>query len=204
MPSITCKAGGSAHTHHSVDGVRNHYAAVNSSGLPALRGRQVFHNTRTSLAAANRPPQIEDDLSKMLMGVKDGRYAVKMHTEDTFKFIRISRPKKGKSAGYLKIQSQHAEQLGFVGMIHTSLAPNRRFLHAPSYIPYLRMLVCDPTTAAMEYGRIFKRCSRCGIQLTDDRSRFYCIGPECEKYWPEIIAMVEQQKGPYVIGWDNQ
>lgn len=199
MPSITCKAGGYAHTHHSVQEVRSHYGRTQPSP-----GRQVFNNTRTSVQAANTQPAIDDQLTAMLLGTKDGRYAVKMTPSDPFKFIRLSRPKNGKARGYLKIQSQHADRLASVGLVAVNRDSSKRFIYAPSYIPYLRMLVCDPTTAAMDYGRELKRCSRCGIDLTDDRSRWFNIGPECEKYWPEIIAIVTEKRGPYVPGWESK
>lgn len=197
MPSITCKAGGAGpHTHHSREEVKAHWQAHYGRGA----GRDLYHNTRATIAVE---PAIDDQLSAMLMNTKDGRYAVKMHADDPFKFIRLSRPNRGKARDYLKIQSQHAEALASVGLIHTSLEPRKRYLYAPSYIPYLRMLACDPTTAAMDYGREMRRCSRCGIQLTDDKSRWFSIGPECEKHWPDIIAMVLDKKGPYVPGWES-
>jgi Family of unknown function (DUF6011) len=149
------------------------------------------------------PPKIDDSLAAMLLATKDGRYAVKLNESDPFRFYRLSRPKNGKAKGYLKIQSQHAESLAFVGMIHTNGQASLRFLHQYDALPYLRLLACDPTTAAMDYGKEYKRCSRCGIQLTDDRSRWFAIGPECEKYWPDIIAMVLDKRGPYVPGWES-
>lgn len=161
--------------------------------------RQYYRNERANIFT----PAVDDLLTRMLLDTRDGRYAVKLDQSDPFRFIRISRPKNGKSAGYLKIQSQHAESLAPVASLRLDLDPRKRYLQNASYIPYLRMLVCDSTTAAMDYGRTLQRCSRCGIQLTDDRSRWFAIGPECEKYWPDIIGMVLDKKGPYVPGWES-
>jgi DNA-directed RNA polymerase subunit RPC12/RpoP len=181
--------------HETVDDVRV---------CSGINPRQVYHNARTSIQAANAQPQIENQLATMLLGTKDGRYAVKMHDADPYKFLRLSRPNQGKAKGYLKIQSQHSEHYQSIGLIALDGVGSKRFLYAPSYVPYLRMLVCDPTTAAMDYGREMRRCSRCGIKLTDDRSRWFNIGPECEKYWPEIIAITEDKRGPYVPGWETK
>ncbi len=167
-------------------------------------GRQLYQNTRAAIpapAATPRPPAIDDQLTKCLLLTKDGRYAVKMGPEDPFRFIRLSRPKNGKAKGFLKIQTQHSDTLMAAALIR--LDGGRRYVQQPDLLPYLRMLVCDTTTAAMDYGRAMRRCSRCGIVLTDDRSRWFSIGPECEKYWPEIIAMVLDKRGPYVPGWES-
>jgi hypothetical protein len=166
-------------------------------------GRQLYQNTRAAIPAtpAPRPPVIDDVLTKCLLATKDGRYAVKMGPDDPFRFIRLSRPKNGKSKGFLKIQTQHSEALAPAASIR--LDGSGRYVQQRDLLPYLRMLVCDPTTAAMDYGRAMRRCSRCGIRLTDDRSRWFSIGPECEKYWPEIIGMVLDKRGPYVPGWES-
>lgn len=155
--------------------------------------RPTFANTRSSVAAQ----AIDDQLAKMLLEVKDGRYAVRLDASHPFTFVRLSRPKNGKAAGFLKIQTQHSEAYQTVAMISTSLG-GRRYLHNESILVPLRLLVCDPTTAAYDYGAEMERCCRCGKELTDERSRWYAIGPECEKFAPEIFAMVQDKKGIYV------
>ena len=57
-------------------------------------------------------------------------------------------------------------------------------------------LVCiDHKTAAYHYGQELKACHICGRDLTDERSRYYSIGPDCETRHESFIWYVEEQKG---------
>lgn len=176
-------------------------------------GRGQFNTVRNSMQPQDqpvvrstpRPPQINDQLTNMLLATKDGRYAVRLDTNEPYKFLRLSRPTKGRSKDFLKIQSQHSDMLAIVAMIHVSGRASSRYLHDARYLPALRLLVCDPVTAMIEYGRRKGKCGRCGKTLTDDRSRFYAIGPECEKFRPDVLRRIESLfGGPYPgPGWEQ-
>jgi hypothetical protein len=126
----------------------------------------------------------------LLERVPDGRFAVSMSGEP-LTFLRVSRPKSGKWAGCLKVQTQHAERYeeawckwedGQVGVFK------------PSVEDLINVLISDWRGAARQFSKSRNRCARCGTELTDERSRHYGIGPECEKYWPEIITMVDEEE----------
>lgn len=196
--TIVCRAGGQAHTHTSPDPkqardmVQQHYTQP--------IGRTMYRTQRAAMTS-----QIDDQLAAMLLATRDGRFAVRPDDFSPWQFLRLSRPTKGRHAGWLRVQSQHSDMLSSVASIRVGGGASQRYLHAPNYLTALRLLVCDPVRATIEYGRRKNRCSRCGKTLTDDRSRFYAIGPECEKYWPDVLRQVEADfGGPYPgPGWDQ-
>jgi hypothetical protein len=136
----------------------------------------------------------------MVENMRDGRYAVAPGTagaeKDQHVFIRVSRPKTGKKKGALVIQTQHSDDYRpFItfwpsGQIYVA-KQNDRLDQA------LLMVAADPFTSAMKYAELWNVCSRCGKQLTDAKSRWYGIGPECEKHWPEIINYVNETRGAF-------
>lgn len=130
----------------------------------------------------------------MVRNTRDGRYAVELDGKWTF--LRFSRPKNGKRKGCLVVQTQHSEAYKPFVTFYPSgslfIAQNKSILDAA-----LMMVAADPFTSAMNYGRELGCCSRCGRELTDERSRYYSIGPECEKYWPEIINYINETKGVF-------
>lgn len=135
----------------------------------------------------------------MVENLKEGRYAVRRDTDDPFVFVRVSRPTRGRRRGCLVIQTQHSDWYeDFVtiypsGKVFTAKLTER--------LDMALFIVCaDPMTAAINYGRELGHCSRCGRELTDERSRYYSIGPECEKHWPEIIAHINEESGEWYLG----
>lgn len=127
--------------------------------------------------------------------MRDGRYAVDF--EGKWTFLRVSRPKHGALKGYFVVQTQHGESYAPLVTIGPSSAPithqtpNARLENA------LLVAACDPFTSAISYGIELGCCSRCGRELTDERSRWYSIGPECEKSWPEIVNYIDETKGAH-------
>lgn len=127
----------------------------------------------------------------LLENVPDGRFAVRFDEHEDWTFIRIVRPKHGDFKDCLKVQTQHGEAYqnawckwpdGQIGVFK------------PSLETYLNLLVCDWRGAARQYAKEKSVCARCGRDLTDERSRYYGIGPECERYWPEMITLVDEEK----------
>lgn len=133
----------------------------------------------------------------LLEQVRDGRYAVRPDAEAEWCFFRVSRPKNGRLKGCLKVQTQHGEEL----YDRLTVYPSGHVWIGPSGYKWTRndvdnrllLVVVDQNQAAIDYGREIGRCCRCGKELTDERSRHYGIGPECEKVWPHIIDLVDEQ-----------
>lgn len=126
----------------------------------------------------------------LLDRVPDGRYAVPGRGSDTLVFLRVSRPKRGSYKDTIKIQEQIAETLKTVYTVWPS-GKISRYVH---WIDgSLISLVANYKFAAALYGQEIEQCCRCGVTLTDERSRKYGIGPECEKHWPWVIEEVDER-----------
>lgn len=150
---------------------------------PAPREKRVFELT-------NRQKM----LVQLLDQVPDGRYAVQPDETVPLTFIRISRPKKGQYGGTIKVQTQHSDDL----ILRWVYWPSGRVSEYERSIEEKLLLVCvDSRRAATTYGRELGQCCCCGKTLTDERSRYYGIGPECEKKWPWIIQLVNERDGEY-------
>lgn len=131
-----------------------------------------------------------DLLNGLLEGVRDGYYAVQSDDSDPLTFLRVSRPKSGQFEGSVKIQTQHSEELKLAACKWKS---GYWSVYRKSVIDRLLILVLDPTKAGMKYAQELGHCLRCNKELTDERSRFYGIGPECEKVLPNHINWVNEQ-----------
>jgi len=130
----------------------------------------------------------------MVRNIRPGRYCVELGA-NMAKFIRVTLRDRGKMKGYTIIQSQHSES--FKTLI--SFSPTGSFwIYDNRYDMELMMVAADPWGCATRYGQKLNKCCACGKKLTDDRSRWYGIGPECETRWPEIINLVHQNKGEFV------
>lgn len=142
-------------------------------------------------------PEPKDFRREMIAGlidmVPDGYYAVQDHEGGHVDFIRISRPKRNKYAGSIKIQTQHG---GFgdgkfnVRAAYWLGSKTLSVYYAP-IVDMLLLLVADHHSAAIRYAEKSQRCLRCNAALTDERSRHYHIGPECEKLRPDIIEAID-------------
>lgn len=133
-----------------------------------------------------------DMLKVLIASVPDGYFAVQAEEGAHTDFLRISRPKEHAKnfGGAIKVQTQHSD------VLKTAMAfwPSGQVsVYKNSAIGMLMLLVVDWRGAALRYAKEIGRCCRCNAQLTDDRSRHYGIGPECEQHWPEIIDMVDEQ-----------
>lgn len=133
----------------------------------------------------------------MIREMRDGRYAVQHDDLDPLKFIRISRPKQGRKRNAIVIQTQHSDDY----RDRIIIWPSGRWSILDKRVDeYLIYVAADPVTAAIRYGMELGRCSRCGRELTDERSRYYAIGPECEQHWPDLINRIEDEYGEYQPG----
>jgi len=126
----------------------------------------------------------------LLDGVPDGYYATQLDAESKIDFIRISRPKNGRYAGTVKIQSQHAERLDTDAVVWSDGTCS---IYSTTIIDILMLLVADYRTCTLRYAKEIGHCCRCNTELTDMTSIHYGIGPECVKYWPWVIEVVDEQ-----------
>lgn len=129
----------------------------------------------------------------LLANVKDGYYAAEVGDGryNDLKFFRVSRPKTGQYAGTTKIQWQIADNWRIAILVRangTYWKPTDAPAQAEDYV--LAIMV-DATGCARRYAKEIDKCCRCNTSLTDERSRHYGIGPECEKHWPHIIELVD-------------
>lgn len=136
---------------------------------------------------------------QLLHGVPDGYFAVRQDSNHPYTFLRVSRPKSGNFKGALKIQTQHGPDYKLAMVVYPG---DRVYWHNKSIEDDLLLLVVDYNGSAIAYFEKIGRCMRCNTELTDDRSRWFGIGPECEKHWPHIIDLMTDRRGPYRPGWD--
>ena len=143
-----------------------------------------------------------DMILALIETVPDGYFAVRRQEGDRIHFLRIKRPVHGKMRGALKVQSQHGPAL------------ENRWVKWPSgHISNYRweydiedlllLLMADWRGATMLYAEKIGKCGRCNAALTDPRSRFYGIGPECETKhgWGWWIDEIAEKRGGY---WEQQ
>lgn len=136
----------------------------------------------------------------MLHDLRDGYYASRPDDSRPYTFFRVSRPNRGNYKGTLKIQTQHGPDLKLALVIYPG---DRVYWHNMVVEDDLLLVVVDQRGCALAYAEKLGKCMRCGTELTDDRSRWYGIGPECERHWPEIINEIDDTKGRYRPGSGN-
>ena len=152
------------------------------------------------------PAPVEDPrltmAKTMLTTVADGYYATQKEEGASVFFMRLSRPKTGKYAGGIKVQSVHGSPIKPTLMDAMLYFPDsgkyyfegrysREAIWREKLIESILFLVTDSWGCQRRYAEKMERCCRCNASLTDDRSRHYGIGPECEKHWPHIIEQVD-------------
>lgn len=155
------------------------------------KGEGVTQPARSTNPAEDPRLQL---LEGLLPQIRDGYYATQMEEGAKINFIRISTPKRKTrsrmSEATRKIQTQHGPRLE----IAAAIWPDRRWsLWDQRVIDMLMLLVVDPRGCLMRYSRELNHCCKCNTELTDERSRHYGIGPDCEKLWPDIIEEVDAE-----------
>lgn len=153
-------------------------------------------------SAAERHKDILQVIDAMIDLVPDGYYAVPVSSSSTaLKFCYFSRPKKGKFAGALKFQEHIGSwDTGRYEQRIIRWSSGQWSIYSEPWVEILKGIVTDHKTAAMLYADELKRCCRCNAALTDERSRYYAIGPECEKVMPGVIDEINDQFGPWHFG----
>lgn len=165
---------------------------------------QYIDKLKAGKSSTSRSRSVPEDprlglIKGMIDAVPDGYFAVQKEEGATVHFLRLSHPKiragvsRNRFAGALKIQTQHGPRLEVAAV----LWPGGTWsLYAGNaVIDMLMLLVADWQGATQRYAEKLGHCMRCNAELTDDRSRHYGIGPECETKpgWEWVIPMVDER-----------
>jgi len=151
-------------------------------------------------ALPSKPEPLDE---RMVKRIPDGRYAVENNDCTQICFLRVRtypQTAKNKLRGATVVQSKSADRWNneYVywpsGRIQTG---HSGYLHGTEIPELLIQVIANPQEAALTYSKHYDECTRCGIDLTDKRSRFYGIGPECEKHRPDVINYVHSIKGEF-------
>jgi len=159
-----------------------------------LQGGSVSTAPSTPAAPAKRPvdPRL-GLLTGLFDQVRDGYYATQVDGSAPIRFLRISTPKRGRTAisqAARKIQSQHGPRWEVAGALWPS---GQWSIYDSRIIEQLMLVVTDQRGCLKRYSKELGHCCRCNTELTDERSRHYGIGPECEKHWPDVINEVDEE-----------
>lgn len=146
-------------------------------------------------------------LLPMLTMVPDGYFAVRPDTNEPWRFFRITRRDTKRNKNTTRIQSQ-ASDLLYTRMIvwhdrDDYIWVDPWWHQRGKLLQYLMLIIADAQGGMMQYAQLTEHCGSCGKQLTDERSRWYGIGPECEKksFGPGWIDAVDcSEKGPFILG----
>lgn len=130
---------------------------------------------------------------------REGRFAVQADTNTPYVFFRITTPKSGQFAGSLKVQTQHGPDFKLALVVWPGVE-QRVTVYNKSVEDDLLLVCVDPNGGKIAYGRELHHCGICGKELTDERSRWYGIGPDCETRNGHIIDLVNDSVGPYRPG----
>lgn len=139
-----------------------------------------------------KPKSKIEKLVPLLDRVPDGYFAVDLGDSRGYKFIRISTVASGRRKGCRKVQTIHGDMLEDAWFRWPSGSIT---VLKPSVEDLMIAVITDHIGAMRKYSQKVGRCCRCAKRLTDDRSRHYSIGPECEKYLPGVIHLVDMENG---------
>lgn len=165
--------------------------------------QQNIANVRQEVASKPRPNDWQSTVPRaMVENMREGRYAASPTGEEDYDhhvFLRVWRPKSGKKKDCLILRTQHSDSYRDFITIYPS--GSVWFAKNSTALDMALLKICaNPFGTAMRYAELKNVCCRCGKQLTDERSRWYGIGPECKEYFPEIINEVNDTKGSFG-GW---
>lgn len=133
-----------------------------------------------------------EKMSPLFQTVPDGYYAVETGDGRSLKFVRISTYRKGHPReGSRKLQTIHGPNLEDAACIWKS---GKVSVWNHDIVELSLLILSDHEGCLRRYAREIDKCCRCNTRLTDERSRRYGIGPECEKHWPWIIEAVHLEE----------
>jgi len=126
--------------------------------------------------------------------IPSARFACRDSDDEDYVFIRVTRPTYGRFKDCLKVQTQHGEEYRIAFIVYPD---GQMYWFNLLAEPALLMAALNPVKYQREYANVIGRCCSCGKELTDPRSRYYGIGPECEKKDDEYVATIDETEGPY-------
>lgn len=171
-------------------------------------GKTVTEPTPTLPPTPAIPPDPRLDMIKgMLDLVPDGYYAVHEYEGGHVEFIKISTPppptshRRSKYHGTRKISTIHGSGLGKRLDVEAALwlDSGRWSIYRKTIVNWLMLVVADHHGAGLRYGELRRCCMACNADLTDGRSRWFRIGPECEKksQYAWVIPSVIEERGDF-------
>jgi hypothetical protein len=140
----------------------------------------------------------------MLDAIPSGYYAVRPDAVTPYTFVRISRPTLGRWKGHVKVQTIHAEDLVDRWVWNPGNPDPRtnvrtlsftRFKGEQSIEDLILLVIVGHREAGIAYAREIRRCCRCNTRLTDERSRWYGFGPECEQSLEGMKDEIDDENG---------
>ena len=148
------------------------------------------------------PTTSKTDMVKGLIKmVPDGYFAVRAYDGAPISFLKVARPKNGNFRDGVKISSQHGPSLEVRWVLWPSQRVSVYRWNGHDIEEDMLLLIADWKGCTRLYAEKMKKCGRCNTKLTDPRSRFYGIGPECEKHWAWWLDDVAEERGGY---WEQQ
>lgn len=179
--------------------------------------------TRTETPPAYVRPalaKLDPAIIRLMGTLDDGYYAWQPDTDTALVFIKIKERKVARTAsrrrgqrftnlkGSRVISSQHGPDYTEEAFIFPSgdsgyLRDGCGYEGQPHNIrgsvvtleDALLGIIADRYRCARAYALEKGRCCRCHLDLTDKRSRWYGIGPDCEQVWPSYLEEVDNEKG---------
>ncbi|ADD80865.1 gp079 [Rhodococcus phage ReqiDocB7] len=136
--------------------------------------------------------------------IRDGRYAVTPDVTDgpkQYVFFHVTRPKRGTYKDHLVVKTQHGDVRTNRLIYKKSgelVFQNNRMVAGERLSELIGLIVANPYQAAFDFATEKGCCGNCGKQLTDARSIWYGIGPDCEKRNIAHINWVNDMKGVYM------
>lgn len=135
--------------------------------------------------------KVADDFPvQFAQGIPAGRYAWHAAGGEPLQFIWIKDYKSGKRNGQRRIRTQHGPWYEDAVTFHPT---GKISLWKPQIAEVLVGVGCDIQNCAKTYARELGVCFRCNSELTDDRSRYYGCGPECEKIVPWYFEEIDNE-----------
>lgn len=154
--------------------------------------------TQPPVVAASRPSTTIP--LPLLQAIPAAHYATRLDSNEPYTFMRIRKPKTGRFRGCLVIQTRHGENFVSRFAVWPSGSIWWGSVNRPHFESLVMMIIADYQHASITYAREIGRCMICGKHLTDERSRWYGIGPDCETRHGWAIERSDEEFGPYYPG----
>ena len=138
---------------------------------------------------------LEQGMALILPVVPEGYFAVRKDDTMPYTFLRIRTVKTGNYKGVLKVSTQHGDAFKDRFYIYNGKVKHIEWRVPKSVYEAVMLAATDPDETGLAYAQELGRCLRCHATLTDERSRWYGIGPECEKLRGSIIEKIDLRHG---------